>query len=366
MYIKTITLNNFRCFTNKSFDVDGKFVVVKGKNGSGKTSLLEAIHYSCYLRSFRTHLNRDLISLSNKHFFIKINFDLAEGEGEQVQVGYSEQDGKLVKLNQKPVQSYKELLASYRIFTLTADDLQLVSGAPEKRREFLNYSLALQDPDFLQHMRRYKQILQQRNNLLMRGNSLPVVEELQVWTKTLWEQARKIQEKRKEYLTYLEKSVNTSLSDHFHLLSKDDEQIKISFEYKAKNKSDTATFDDFTQRLETLTEQEFRFSRSLFGAHLDDFVMIFQDKKARVYASRGQQKLLVFLIKIAQLKQTLQGRNPGVLLLDDFLTDFDHEKIKLCLTMLKNLNCQIFISCPTETQNFLGILSQTETFSIDL
>ncbi len=357
MHITSITLNNFRCFENKTFDIDGQFVVVKGKNGSGKTSLLEAIHYSCYLRSFRTHLNRDLVNLAEKHFFVRINFqDTQQPGADQIQIGYSEKDGKLVKFNQKPVVSYKDLVSNYRIFTLTADDLQLVSGAPEKRREFLNYSLFLQDPSFLDSIKLYKQVVQQRNVLLCRLQQ--PTDELAVWTKKLWEISREIQQKRIEHLEILEGLVNEFLVKQ--------ESMTVAFKYSARNKSNTKKFEEFEQRYQQFAQTEFKFGRSLFGAHLDDFSIIFQDKKARMFASRGQQKLLVFLIKLAQLQQTLNQGNPGVLLLDDFLTDFDPEKVQFCLSMLKTLSCQIFISCPTDSHDFLKPMLKEKIFLIEL
>jgi DNA replication and repair protein RecF len=142
--IRQLRLNNFRCFANTEFSFDKKFIIIQGPNGSGKSSILEALHYSCYLRSFRTHLHKELMLLGENHFFAHILFDQElTGTNDQIQIGYSSEQGKVVKLNQKPVQSYKELLTAYRIVTLTADDLSLIHSAPEARRSFMNYSLFL-------------------------------------------------------------------------------------------------------------------------------------------------------------------------------------------------------------------------------
>ncbi|MFH1831591.1 MAG: DNA replication and repair protein RecF [bacterium] len=374
MLIKSITLNNFRCFTNKTFDIDGKFVVIKGKNGTGKTSLLEAIHYSCYLRSFRSHLSKDLVNLEKEHFFVRINFDTQEqGGADTVQVGYTAQEGKLVKLNQKPIQSYKELITNYRIYTLTAEDLLLVSGVPDIRREFLNFSLILQNPAVLQELKLYKQILTQRNSLISNnyGNENRVAQELGIWTEKLWQQTRVIQKARCDYLVYLETQVNSLLRTYFNYASQQNVQLEdefnVSFTYQAKNKSDTQSFERFWADYQHKTDLEFKLSRSLFGAHIDDFAIIFQKKRARVFASRGQQKLITFLIKVAQLQQTLAQNNAGVLLLDDFLTaDFDPEKISLCLAILEQLDCQIFITSPINSDNLLKSIDIQKMFLIEL
>jgi DNA replication and repair protein RecF len=131
MIIQKLHLKNFRCFQDREFTFTSKFVVIQGDNGSGKSSLLEALHYSCYLRSFRTHLQRDLVAIGQDHFFTHVEFDQEiTGTHDHIQSGYSEREGKLVKFNQKPVQSYRDIISSFRIVTLAADDLALVHGAP--------------------------------------------------------------------------------------------------------------------------------------------------------------------------------------------------------------------------------------------
>ncbi|QQR49315.1 DNA replication/repair protein RecF [bacterium] len=368
MHIKSIKLQNFRCFDQQQFDVDRQFVIIQGCNGSGKTSILEALHYSCYLRSFRTHLNRDLVELEKKHFFIQVDFSLGQEEvDERVQVGFSEKEGKLVKLNQKPIQSYKELISAYRIVSLTAEDISLVSGSPEQRRDFLNYSLMLQKPAFLQNLKRAKQITEQRTSILCNdriGSSQDLQQELLVWSEKLWEETVKIQQERIEYLALLERMINQLLSDYFVTPQ---EELKVKFSYLPKNMQTNLRFDEFWQWFQgKYSRQEHSWRRTLFGSHLDDFTIIFQNKAARIFASRGQQKLIVFLIKIAQLCQTAQEGEPGVLLLDDFLTDFDQERVKRCFIALQNFNFQVFLTSPVLFDEALRGISRDKICHINL
>ncbi|MBX9831367.1 DNA replication and repair protein RecF [Candidatus Babeliales bacterium] len=368
MHIKSIKLQNFRCFDQQQFDVDRQFVVIQGCNGSGKTSILEALHYSCYLRSFRTHLNRDLVELEKKHFFIQVDFSLGQEEvAERVQIGFSEKEGKLVKLNQKPVQSYKELISAYRIVSLTAEDISLVSGSPEQRRDFLNYSLMLQNPAFLQTLKRAKQITEQRTSILCNdrlGSSQNLQQELAIWSEKLWEETIEIQRERREYLAYLEQTVNQFLQDYFVTPQED---LRVKFLYSPKNMQTHLSFGEFWEWFQgKFTRQELSWRRTLFGSHLDDFTIIFQNKAARIFASRGQQKLIVFLIKIAQLCQTEQEGEPGVLLLDDFLTDFDQDRIKRCFATLQNFNFQVFLTSPIAFDEALKGVAQHKICQINL
>src|SRR5260370_35305801 len=88
------------------------------------------------------------------------------------------------------------------------------------------------------------------------------------------------------------------------------------------------------------------FKRSLFGAHVDDFIITLEGKKSRACASRGQQKMIVLLVKIAQIKQLTLKNGPIIFLLDDFMTDFDVERGASLLQVLFELNCQLIFTSP--------------------
>lgn len=356
MIIKQLRLNNFRCFKDKTFSFDDKFVIIQGPNGSGKSSILEALHYSCYLRSFRTHLHKDIMLLGQDHFFAHVLFDQElTGTSDQIQIGFSSEQGKVVKLNQKPIQSYKELLAAYRIVTLTADDLSLVHSAPEARRSFLNYSLFLSDPSLANTFKQYKHIVDQRNKLLssspLNRSTQSFQDELVIWSEKMWGASTMLRALRIDYLTKLERIVN-ELLEQFYWSS--DQKLQVRFDYVTRPVQHDLDFASFWKKFsEHGLARELQYGRSTFGAHLDDVSIIFQEKNARIFASRGQQKLIVFLLKVAQLKLTNITGEAGVLLLDDFMTDFDEQRLEMGLRMLEAMPGQIFISCPNDSQYLL-------------
>lgn len=369
MRISQLTLKNFRCFQDQQFSFDKKFVVIEGNNGVGKTSLLEALHYACYLRSFRTPSGTDLIGSGTPHFFVQVKVVatsdeqelVEEAESSTLQVGFSE-EGKSVKYNGKAVASHKQLLTYYRVVSITEDDLELVRGAPEVRRAFLQQSLLLLDAAQSSLITQYKKVLHQRNSILFRNKGVQPAaathEELRIWSEQLWALSKKLVELYSVFLEQLQASVNELLATYFT-----QDNFSISFEYIVKQQEFAgADFNSFWSHWSLqMVRDEFAQGRTLFGVHLDDFVINFKSVKAKLFASRGQQKLVVFLMKYAQFY--LVGKNNGsksCLLLDDFLTDFDRNRLERCLELLHNSNVQVFITCPINFEQLISLTSDMQ------
>jgi DNA replication and repair protein RecF len=344
--ITQLKLSNFRCFKDVTFTFEKPFVVIEGNNGVGKTSILEALHYACYLRSFRTRKGRELVSFENDHFFIQVHFQEIRSDLEsQIQVGFSDNE-KVVKLKNQQIRSFKELVDHYRIVSITEDDLELIKGQPEFRRMFLDQVLFLRCGDYVSTIRAYKSTLHNRNALIAQGYKYErgaLLAELKVWTQLLWEQSCLIQKQRADFLVLLEDKINSLMAEYF---SKESAVFSVKLAYKQKYATPAENFDQFWAEAQELLADEVRQGRTLFGAHLDDFSIAFRNKHAKFYASRGQQKLVLFLTKIAQLQLLEDDKETASLLLDDFLTDLDQETFALCLEILKKQGCQVFITCP--------------------
>lgn len=324
--IQSIQLKNFRCFTQVQFSLDAPVVLIEGGNGSGKTSLLEAIHYLCYVRSFRTHIPHDLVNFGNEGFFIaaKIQDDL-------VTIGSSGAK-RQVKINQKAVTSHKELRTVCKVVTVTQDDTGIVTGSPEKRRTFLDHALVLYNDELTETMKLFRHILETRNAFLMQGTGS--AEEFDIWTYKLWKTSQEIQKSRTEFLDLL-LSQGKALEGYFL------EAHTFSISYITKHLLLSQTYEEFFASSARLFERERYFRRSLFGAHLDDIEIIFNGKPARMFSSRGQQKLLTLFLKISQAALLKTRHTQIIFLLDDFLSDFDMNTlfrvIKICLTVQAQL-----------------------------
>lgn len=343
--ITQLQVKQFRCLTNTSLSFDNKLVLITGCNGTGKTSILEALHYGCYLRSFRTHLPRELIHFDADSFFLKIDLTGIQRSisfDHAIQVGFSH-NKKVVKLDQKPIQSYKELTDFYRVITVAEDDLQFIKGTPDKRRLFIDQALILLDADYITLARTYRTILESRNHLL--ATRAPA-SSLSIWTQQLFDTTHAIQHKRVGLVRELEKTINALLDTWF------EDQISITLEYKPKHIKLEESYTDSLDQLSVLHGREAALGRSLFGAHLDDIAISFCDKKSKSYASRGQQKLVVLLLHCAFLLELKKHKGGTILLLDDFMADFDQKKGETLIELLSDLNSQIIFTSPSQESSF--------------
>lgn len=327
MYLKSLTVKCFRCFEQKRFEFFAPIILIEGSNGSGKSSLLEALHFACYLKSFRTHLPRELIKFSEKNFTLKVqgianDSEIDMQEPWDLTIGFSE--GKRnVLLNKKKATSYKELLETYRIVSITEDDLNLIKGSPDQRRSFMDQSIFLINPEHAQLLKEYRKVLKQRNALLASVNCNRL--SYDIWTEKLNQLTNEVQKARTSFLSSAEKHVNNIIKKFFN------DAFTVSLHYKSKKED------------QDLFEKEKILKRSLFGAHLDDFLILYNEKQSKRYASRGQQKLAAVLLKSA-VASLIKKRI--IFALDDFMTDFDEEKIKQLLNFFKIITPQLFITTP--------------------
>ncbi|MFA6066003.1 MAG: DNA replication and repair protein RecF [Candidatus Babeliaceae bacterium] len=334
MLLKSVFLKNFRCFTAYQIALESPFILLSGKNGSGKTSVIEALHYACYLTSFRTHQPKDMIAFGEETCFIKIE-GISEEYDWTIQAGFDKKK-RSIKVNNTAATSYKDLIDTYRVISIMEDDLQFIHGSPDYRRQLINQLLILLDPSLYSVLKKYRTILEQRNAALESGMQDPILYD--VWTMQLWELTKTLHEHRIHLIDKLQLIMQDFVGCFF------DDRYLFSLHYITKRYKITSSYNNFLEENKALLQQERLYKRSLFGAHLDDITLLFHDKISKQFASRGQQKLLVVLLKLAHHKIINKS---SLILVDDFITDFDDTTIALLLQLFTSLKSQLIITTPS-------------------
>jgi len=337
--VQRIICKNFRCFSHLDLDLDAPLILCEEVNGSGKTSLLEALYYAAHLHSFRTHIPTEIASFGSEGFSIKVT--LCENDGQnriprELHVGFV-QGKRLVRIDQQKISAYREITQCYRATSITEDDLIIITGPPEERRHFLDNALALYDYEHRALMHMLKQTVMQRNALITQEKF--DIDLYLIWSRKLVEISQKIQDARIALIEHFEHHIRSVIEEYFP-------QYVAALSYQYKQLLPANHFNTI-HTCKSLFESELRMGRSLFGAHLDDFVVTLNDKKSRKFSSRGQQKLMVVLLKLAHMQQLTKQHGGVLILLDDFVTDLDEVTSRYLVDKLVQSGNQLIFTVPT-------------------
>ncbi len=349
--VSHLQLKQFRCFAEQEFDFNAPIVLIEGRNGSGKTSIVEALHFLCYVRSFRALSPRELIAHDQQSFFVKVTLQ-HDGIEESLQAGFAGAQ-RLVKINDQAAKSYKELVDHYRVITITEHDLGLIQDGPALRRQFIDLAMGIQDPAWAEYLKKAADLHEQRSRALYHGTCAQALYD--AWTSTEWDYTRMVQLKRIEYLAELELAVKKLLTEDLFK----DTAPDITLRYQPKISCLQSSYAEFVQQNSDLYAQETAACRTLFGFHVDDIVIQFEGKGSRYYASRGQQKLTLLVLKAAQTILLPPSKGPTVIILDDFVTDLDDTRIRQLFTLFRGLGAQLFITSPRIDPTLREIIAQS-------
>ncbi len=343
MRLESLHACKFRCFEELSLTFQQPVVLIEGCNGAGKTALLEAIYFACFLRSFRCHAARELVAFGNTYLHIQLALRDSDNIMHDLSIA-SVGARRTVKANGKVLRNHRELRAYATCVALTEDDMLLVKGGPEIRRNFIDHYIYVHEPDFAPQISAYDQVVAHRNALLRRGSPNPAV--IDIWTRKLWVQACAIAQKRRRYLERINTAVSAVIQAHAI-------DASIQLQYQAKKELGQSFESFWAEHGAALAASEERVGHTLFGAHVDDIYIAFNGHAARMFASRGQQKLIVLLLKVAQTRELVALYGSCLFLLDDFMLDFDEWRLDLLIALLEKLNCQLFFTSAMAQESVL-------------
>ena len=313
--ITDIHLQNFRSYKDSSFEVSSGVNIVVGPNASGKTNLLEAVLVLCKGSSYRVG-DQDLICF--KKPWARIDAHLKDNSLRTVKIIKEPSPTKSYEINDK---NYKRLSLnlSLPIVLFEPNHLQLISGSPERRRNYLDELLEQTLAGYGTTLRQYKRVLAQRNSLLKQPGNIK--EELIFpWNIKLSHLAGQIVRERNVLIN----EINKLLPSIYKELSKSKTTVKI--EYLSTWPAEIYE-TSLLKKLETSLELDRMKGFTSSGPHREDFKMLFNNHPASETASRGETRTAVLALKIIELKIIESSREQTpILLLDDVFSELDGKR----------------------------------------
>ncbi|MDF1762826.1 MAG: DNA replication/repair protein RecF [Oleibacter sp.] len=301
-----------------------------GDNGSGKTSLLEAIAVMASGKSFRTsHLKHVLAQESERmEMRFQINDEnLGDCELESLRLKSGDQ---LLKLNGSVLTSQADAAHWLPVQVIEPNTFKLLTGSPEERRSFIDWGVFHVEHNFMNQWKAFRKHLKQRNSILKQKDP----DQLEVWNAGFIESAKAIDDQRQRYLRRFKPEFD-------RILSQLDDTIKVSLAYYPGWEKDSELSDILAKQQER--DMVVGFTQS--GPHRAELRIKCDKQPAAEILSRGQQKTVVAALKIAQggLFQQESGRQT-IYLVDDLASELDqHHRLALC-KLLEDLKCQVFIT----------------------
>ncbi len=343
MIIKSFKAQNFRNIENCLLRFDEKVNLLLGENAQGKTNAVEGIYFFARGKSFRRGDEKDLVKFGEEGFNISIEYEDLNGENTLEYTVYGKERRR--RKNGYKITKASEMIGNFKAVLFCPDDLNLVKGGPDERREFLNVAISQCYTSYISLYYNYKKTLENRNALLKNASKGLFFDEgeLKAWSDSLAEYAAYIYIKRKEYIKKLEVYAKEFMKNIS--FGKED----LSLTYKSDIAEDISDFEEIKEEYKKVFSENIIKERiagiTLYGPHREDILIKINDKDSRVYSSQGQQRSIVLSLKMAEgeVSRELFSEYP-VFLFDDVLSELDEGRQKFVLSGMKDKQI-IITSC---------------------
>lgn len=339
MKIKSLKIKNYRNLNNISYEPASGLNIIAGKNGQGKTNLLESIFVLAAGYSFRAGTYQNLLGYDKTSFSVKSAYSLQE-RFITSQLDYTNNKTKFIINNKNASHRSNDRL---RVVLFTPDDLYIVKGNPGKRRAFIDFVLCQISSDYRYNLDNYNKTLKKRNLLIKQeqtnSRTFGIINQIFI------ENAVNVILARINFVNLLAEIVNNIYQEIDNIPA----QIKIKYAVSFPIDSAKITLDilyhSLEQNINNNTEQEKLRKTSLYGPHVDDINIYHNDKIARFFSSQGQQRTIAVSMKLAEIYtfKKMQDFYP-VFLLDEVLSELDNEKQIKLLKQLEKADFQSFLT----------------------
>jgi DNA replication and repair protein RecF len=327
--LRSIHYENFRNHRLLTFEPGDGITLIYGPNGTGKTSILEGVHYCALTRGFVSAMDSEYLCFSTDYFSLNGSF-VSETLTEKasptlVRIIYKKEKEKQLIVNNSEVKPFSRHIGRIPCITFSPSEIVIVNGAPAERRRFIDNAISQTDRRYLDDLLAYRRVLLQRNALLVQLYSrIPVHNDmLSLWNENISRLAASIVYARMQFIA----AFSAQFRELYAQLSVDEDPsitYRCSLGKISRDTPPEKLYTLFLARYEETEKQEIFRGQTMTGPHRDDLLFMLNDKEIKKYASQGQLRTFLVSLKLAQHRfyYTTLGEKP-LCLLDDIFSELD-------------------------------------------
>jgi DNA replication and repair protein RecF len=326
MILKRLSLINYKNFDQLTIEFDSKINCFVGKNGIGKTNILDAIYHLAFGKSYFNPITSQNVKHGEDFFMLEGDFE-NEDKSEKIITSFKKGQRKLIKRNGKDYEKLSDHIGTIPLVIISPTDRDLILEGSDTRRKFMDGVISQGDKLYLDALLRYNKVLSQRNALLKYFAANRTYDEtsLEVYDDQIIELGNIIFKKRREFI----EEFKPILQKRYQEISNSRESISMT--YKTQFDEDEAFEDILKAGLKTDLQRQF----SNYGTHKDDLVFKIKSHSVKKFGSQGQQKSYLIALKFAQYDflKSHYGVKP-ILLLDDIFDKLDEDRVSQIIKMV--------------------------------
>ncbi len=355
MKIHHLKLLNFRNYEKYEISFSPSYNIIYGKNGSGKTNLVESIYVLALTKSFRGSVDKVLI-MNNKDV-CRIEGTVSDNKYKNTYKIIIKDGEKKVKVNETKVDKLSDYISKISVVLFNPDDLRFIKDSPSVRRQAINLEISEINNVYLKNLSMYNKILKQRNSYLkmMNINGNTSKDYLDILTEKLIDLGEKVYNSRTKYIDLL----NSKIGDLYEkICGIADLKLEYVSDYKDFNRN------KILKKYKDNLQRDMVLGKTSIGVHHDDVRFRFKNISLKDYGSEGQQKNAIIAYKLAELEifNDLRGNYP-ILILDDLFSELDRFKINNILNLISD-DVQTFITTTEIDKINEDILNKSKVFEV--
>jgi DNA replication and repair protein RecF len=336
MFLKKVSLLNYKNFESKDLEFDSKINCFVGDNGKGKTNILDAIYHLAFGKSYFNPIASQNIKHGTDFFVVEGLFE-KENREEKIVCSLKRNNKKIIKRNGKAYERFADHIGLLPLVIISPADRDLISEGSDVRRKFMDGVISQSNKAYLQSLINYNKVLSQRNALLkyFAANHTFDKATLAVYNEQLHMYGSEIFAKRTEFL---EKFIPI-FKTQYKAITGNTEEVHLSYDSKLH-------LSDMASLLEKTIDRDRALQYTSVGIHKDDLSFAITEYPIKKFGSQGQQKSFLIALKFAQFQfmQEVSQTTP-ILLLDDIFDKLDEHRVAHIITLVNDeIFGQIFIS----------------------